>query len=57
LDQLSDRAERFILNGQSFDPLKGDGIVPSSNQIFNGIGRDVNSYYYSGIRHAKEVNI
>jgi hypothetical protein len=27
LDQLSDRAERFILNGQSFDPLKGDGIV------------------------------
>ncbi|VVH64197.1 hypothetical protein BSPLISOX_146, partial [uncultured Gammaproteobacteria bacterium] len=35
LDQLSDRAERFILNGQSFDPLKGDGIVPSSNQMFN----------------------
>jgi hypothetical protein len=52
LDQLSDRAERFILNGQSFDPLKGDGIVPSSNQIFNGIGRDVNSYYYSGLRHS-----
>ena len=55
LDQLSDRAERFILNGQSFDPLKGDGIVPSSNQMFNGIGRDVNSYDYSGIRHAKET--
>jgi hypothetical protein len=23
--------------------------------MFNGIGRDVNSYDYSGIRHAKET--